>query len=45
MSQQARSAASVENDPSRHPRLVRYSVACGQLQTLIRTSTEWLGSV
>jgi hypothetical protein len=31
--------------PSRHSRLVRDLVACGEQQTLIRTSAEWLGSV
>jgi hypothetical protein len=31
--------------PFRHSRLVRDLVACGEQQTLIRTSTEWLGSV
>jgi hypothetical protein len=29
----------------RHSRLVRDLVACGEKQTLIRTSAEWLGSV
>jgi hypothetical protein len=28
--------------PSRHPRLVRDLVACGEQRTLIRTTAEWL---
>ena len=31
--------------PFRHSRLVRDLVACGEQETLIRTSAEWLGSV
>jgi hypothetical protein len=30
--------------PFRHSRLVRDLVACGEQQTLIRTSADWLGS-